>query len=195
MSNKRKIIVFNLISLDGFFAGVDGNIDWHNVDDEFNDFAVEQTASFGGIIFGKITYKMFEDFWPKAMDDSKMSPEDKKIGHIINDIWKLVFSKNLKDVTWKNSKLYHKIDPKEVKKWKEYDGKDLVIFGSGTIVTQFANLGLIDEYRLLVNPIVLGKGKSFWKDVKETLKLKLLETRRFKNGNVLLTYAPIYKNK
>ena len=92
----RKIIVFNLVSLDGYFAGTDGNIDWHNVDDEFNDFAVKHTLSFGGIIFGKTTYQMFEEFWPKAMDDPKMSPEDRKIGHIIDDMWNLFFQKLLK---------------------------------------------------------------------------------------------------
>lgn len=185
----RKIIVFNLITVDGYFAGTDGNIDWHRVDDEFNEFAITHTASFGELIFGKTTYKIFEDFWPKAMDDPKMSPEDRKIGHIIDDIWKIVFSKSLKDVTWKNTKLYHEIDPEEVKRWKEYEGKDLAIFGSGTIVQQFANLGLIDEYRLLVNPIILGEGKLLFKDVHK-MDLKLTDTRTFKNGNVLLTYVP-----
>lgn len=189
----RKIIVFNLVSIDGFFAGVDGNIDWHNVDDEFNEFAVEQTQTFGGIIFGKTTYKIFEDFWPKAVNDPKMSKEDRKIAKVIDDIWKIVFSNSMNDVSWRNSTLYHDIDPEEIKKWKEMEGgKDLVIFGSGTIITQFANLDLIDEYRLLVNPIVLGNGKSFFKGMKENLKLKLTNTRTFKNGNILLTYVPEY---
>lgn len=188
----RKIIVFNLLSLDGYFAGTDGNIDWHHVDDEFNDFAIEQTSQLGGLIFGMTTYKIFEDFWPKAVHDPKMSPEDRKIAQIIDDIWKIVFSKSLKEVTWKNSKLYHEIDPKEVKKWKEDDGKDLAIFGSGTIVQQMTNLGLIDEYRFLINPVILGKGKPMFTNPDEMLKLDLRKTRTFKNGNVLLTYVPKY---
>ncbi len=186
----RKIVVFNLISLDGYFAGMNGDISWHNVDDEFNKFAIEQTSQFGGIIFGRTTYQLFEEFWPKALKDPKTSPDDQKIAQIIEDTWKLVFSKSIKKVTWKNSNLFHEIDSNEIKKWKEIDGKDLVIFGSGTIVQQFANLGLIDEYRLLVNPIILGSGKPMFKDVNET-KLKLLKTRNFKNGNVLLYYQPI----
>jgi dihydrofolate reductase len=186
----RKIVVFNLLSLDGYFAEEDGNIDWHQVDDEFNQFAIEQTASFGGIIFGKTTYKIFEDFWPQALKDPKTSPDDRKIAQTIDDIWKIVFSKSLKEVTWKNSKLYHEIDPEEIKKWKENDGKDLAIFGSGTIVQQFTNLSLVDEYRFLVNPIVLGKGKPMFANLKEKLKLKLLDTRTFGNGNILLTYQP-----
>jgi len=185
----RKLVVFNLVSLDGYFAGVDGNIDWHMVDDEFNTFAVEQTASFGAIIFGRTTYQIFEDFWPKALNDPKMSPDDRKIAKIIDDVEKIVFSKTLKKVSWKNTKLFHKIDLKEIKKLKSQEGNNIVIFGSGTIVQQFTDLGLIDEYRLLLNPIILGAGKSMFKDVKQ-LSLKLLETRTFKNGNVLLTYLP-----
>src|SRR6478735_7940561 len=97
----RKIIVFNLLSLDGFFAGEDGNIDWHQVDEEFNKFAIEQTASFGGLIFGKTTYKIFEDFWPKILETGKYpdgktaaDDDDLKIAKIIDDVWKFVYSKS-----------------------------------------------------------------------------------------------------
>lgn len=185
----RKIVVFNLISVDGYFVGVDGNIDWHRVDDEFNTFAVRQTKSFSAIIFGRITYEMFENFWPKAVNDPKMSPDDRKIAKIIDNIEKIVFSKSLKEVTWKNSKLFKTIDPKEIKKLKQKSGRDMVIFGSGTIVQQLTTLGLIDEYRLLVNPVILGNGKSMFKDVKK-LNLKLIGTKIFKNGNILLSYKP-----
>ncbi len=186
----RKIIVFNLISLDGYFARENGDIDWHNVDEEFNDFAVEHTAEFGTIIFGHTTYKLFEEFWPKAITDSTLSPEDHKIAQIIDDVEKIVFSKTLKEVTWKNSKLFHDIDKKEVKKWKQEEGKPMAIFGSGTIVQEFTRLGLVDEYRLLLNPIILGKGKPMFKDV-DQMKLKLLSTKTFGNGNVLLCYQPL----
>ncbi len=190
----RKIVVFNLISLDGYFAGEDGNIDWHNVDSEFNDFAVEHTADFGTLIFGHTTYKMFEEFWPQAINDPKLSPEDHKIGQIINDVEKIVFSKTLDKVTWKNVKLFHDIDPEEVKKWKEQDGKPMAIFGSGTIVQAFTKLGLIDEYRLMVNPIILGKGKPMFQNV-DQLKLTLLNTKVFGNGNILLTYEPVKEKR
>jgi dihydrofolate reductase len=185
----RKLIVFNLITLDGYFAGVDGNIDWHNVDQEFNDFAVKQTAEFGTIIFGKTTYEMFADFWPKALKDPEMSPEDHQIAQIIQDVEKIVFSKSLDDVTWNNSKLLGAINPEDVKRWKQEEGKDMVIFGSGTIVQQMTNLGLVDEYRLLLNPIILGEGKPLFANVEMMHSLKLRDTRTFKNGNVLLTYS------
>src|SRR5438128_1253831 len=138
----RKIIVFNLVSLDGFFAGPKGEIDWHNVDDEFNKFAVEQTQTFGAILFGRITYQLFESFWPAAVNDPKMSKDDREIAKIIDDIEKIVFSKTFKKATWKNSKLLHDIDVKEIKKLKQKTGKDMVIFGSGTIVQELTNLGL-----------------------------------------------------
>lgn len=185
-----KLIVFNLISLDGFFARLNGDIDWHNVDEEFNQFAIEQTASFGTIIFGRTTYQIFEDFWPKVINNSEFSKEDQEIAENIQNIEKIVFSKTLDKVTWKNSTLYKEIDVVKIKKLKEQSEKDIVIFGSGTIVQAFSNLGLIDEYRLLVNPIILGRGRLMFKDVRE-IKLKLLNTRNFKNGNVLLYYQPI----
>lgn len=184
----RKIVVFNLISLDGYFAGSEGDIDWHIVDNEFNKFAIEQTSQFGGIIFGRITYELFESYWPKALKDPKTSPDDLKIAQTIDDVWKIVCSRSLKDVTWKNSRVFQDINPEEIKRWKEMDGKDLVIFGSGTIVQQFTNLGIVDEYRLMVNPVILGKGKPMFKNVKDRQKLKLIKTRPFKSGNIFLYY-------
>ncbi len=185
----RKIIVFNLISIDGYFAGVDGNIDWHNVDDEFNDFAVSQTKTFSAIIFGKTTYKMFEDYWPTALKDPSTSPEDRQIAQAIEDMEKIVFSKSLEKVTWNNTNLYHEINKEEIKDWKKAEGGPMVIFGSGTIVQQLAGLGLIDEYRLMINPIILGSGKPMFRNVVKTT-LKLVDSKVFKSGNVLLTYVP-----
>ena len=186
----RKVIVFNLVSLDGFFAGVDGNIDWHVVDAEFNKFAVEQTKTFGTIIFGRTTYQLFEDYWPIALTDPKTSSGDRKIAQIIDDIGKIVYSTTLKKVGWRNSRLFKKVNPDEIKKLKRKKGKDMVIFGSGTIVQAFTDLGLIDEYRLLVNPVILGRGKPLFKNLNDKLKLKLLKTKIFRSGNVLLCYLP-----
>lgn len=117
-----------------------------------------------------------------------MSPEDREIGHIIDTIKKVVYSTTLADVTWQNTTLCHEINPEEVKKLKEQDGGDMVIFGSGQVVQKMTELGLIDEHRILLNPIVLGEGKSLFGNQK--LKLKLLDSRTFGNGNILLTYQP-----
>ncbi len=185
----RKIVLFNLISIDGYFAGIDGDISWHNVDDEFNEFAVEQTKTFGTIIFGRTTFKMFEEYWPKALTDPATSEEDRQIAQAIDDATKIVFSKTLTESSWNNSKIFNEINPENIKAWKEREGKDAVIFGSGTIAKQLAELDLIDEYRLMVNPIILGEGKNMFENL-EKKNLKLVSLKQFGNGNILLTYMP-----
>lgn len=188
----RKIIVFNLVSVDGFFAGPKGEIDWFNTDNEFQEFSIEnaQSKSSDMLIFGHTTYELMANYWPTP-DALKNDPI---VAGFMNSIPKIVFSKTLKDVKegphWKNIKVFHEIKPEEIVELKEQEGRDIMIFGSGTIVQQFANLDLIDEYHLIVNPIILGAGKYLFKDVKK-MNLKLLDTRTFKSGNVLLTYRPV----
>jgi dihydrofolate reductase len=178
----RKIIVFNMVSVDGFFAGDDGDISWHNTDEEFNEFAIEQLEEAGGIIFGRVTYDMMASYWPTPGPVK----DDPIVANKMNSLPKIVFSRSLEKADWNNTKLLHEIDVEEIKKLKQESDKNLYIFGSGTIAQEFTKLGLIDEYRLLVNPIALGSGKSLFKD---KLKLKLFKTREFKNGNVLLCYS------
>jgi len=182
--------MFNLVTLDGLFCGPNGEIDWHNVDDEFNQFAIEQTSKFDTIIFGRITYQLFEDFWPKAALDPKTSKADLKIANMIIEMNKIVFSRTLKQVEWKNTKLFNRINPEVIVRLKKQAGRDIVIFGSGTIVQTFVNLGLIDEYRVLINPVILGRGKPLFKGINDKINLKLLKTRTFSNGNILLVYQP-----
>jgi dihydrofolate reductase len=184
----RKIVMFNLVSVDGFFAGTDGNIDWHVVDEEFNQAAVAMIQRFDTILFGRTTYQLFESYWPHAASDPATSKEDRIIADKINDMAKMVFSKTLDTVTWANAKLFHELVPEEIKEMKHQPGRDIVIYGSGTIVQQLTNLGLLDEYQLLVNPVILGNGKPLFKDVQGTLNLQLLSTKQFRSGNVLLTY-------
>lgn len=184
-----------MVSVDGFFAGADGNIDWHCVDDEFNAFAVPHTKSFGTLLFGRTTYQMFEDFWPIAEADPKTSGEDRQIARTINTVEKIVFSKTLNHVEekehWKNTKTEKDISRGKILELKNQPGKNIGVFGSGTIVQQLTNLGLIDEYRLMVNPVILGNGKPLFADVKNIRKLGLLKTRTFTNGNVLLYYRSL----
>lgn len=187
----RKIVVFNFVSVDSFFAGTKGEIDWHNYDDEMGTHSVEQLKSLGMLIFGHTTYELMASYWPTP-DGVQSEPV---VAGIMNTIPKIVFSKTLKEVEdgplWKNVTVSHEIKPEEIIKLKEQAGGDMAIFGSGTIVQQFTNLGLIDEYRLIVNPLILGNGKPLFGDIKNKLNLKLLSTRVFKNGNVLLCYQPL----
>jgi dihydrofolate reductase len=186
----RKIIVFNYVSVDGFFAGSSGEMDLFiniNKDDEFNAFTHEASKSGGALIFGRVTYEVMESYWPTA-DAIKNDPS---MAEVMNNIPKIVFSKTLQSVkegpNWKNITLFHEIKPQKIVKLKEQEGKDITILGSGSIIQQLANLDLIDEYQLLIVPVVLGTGKSLFKNVKK-MNLNLLDTITFRNGIVMLRY-------
>jgi dihydrofolate reductase len=182
----KKIIVFNMITVDGFFAGTDGNINWHNVDAEFNEFAIKQLNEVGALIFGRVTYDLMAGYWPSE----KPVKDDPIVAGLMNNTHKIVFSRSLDKADWNNTTLMKEINAEQIQKLKQEPGKDLFIFGSGQTVQEFAQLGLIDEYRLMVNPVALGAGKPLFK---QHLKLKLLKSQEFKNGNVLLSYQSINK--
>lgn len=183
----RKIIVSEMVSVDGFFARSNGEIDWHVVDEEFNQYAINLLNTLDTILFGRVTYELFESYWPIAAKDPATSKSDLEIANKINNIHKIVFSKTLEKVGWNNVKLMKEVIPEEIRKLKQQPGKNMVIYGSGSIVSEFAKYELIDEYRLFVAPVTLGKGKPLFK---EDYKLKLIESKQFGNGNVLLRYKP-----
>ena len=171
-----------MISADGFFAGTDGDISWHNVDAEFNEFAIDQLSNEAGMLmFGRITYDLMASYWPLE----EMLKDDPIVAGLMNGAEKIVFSKSMDKAAWNNTKIIKEINPEEIWKMKQGEGKDIFIFGSGQIAQEFTKLGLIDEYRLIINPVVLGAGKPLFAD---PFKLKLLKFREFKNGNVLVYY-------
>ena len=183
----RKVILFNLMTLDGFFAGPDGEIDWHNVDEEFNDFAIDQLSTADGLIFGRRTYELMASYWPT---ESAIS-DDPIVAEKMNSIPKIVFSRTLDQVDWNNTRLVKENAAEEVSKLKHQPGKDLFIFGSADLASTLTDLGLIDEYRIILNPVVLGSGRPLFQGVKDPLHLKLMKTRIFRNGNVLLYYEKL----
>lgn len=183
----RKVIMFNRISIDGFFAGPQGEIDWFVHDPEV-DKATHEMMQPDTLLLGRVTYQMFESYWPHVATDPNAPEGARTLANELNQMTKVVFSKTLEEVTWENTKLVKGDITKEVSKLKQGEGPDITIFGSGTIVQQLADEGLIDEYLIAVTPIVLGTGKQLFKDVKK-FNLKLLETRNFKSGNVLLHYG------
>jgi dihydrofolate reductase len=186
----RKITIFNHMTFDGFFAGPNGEIDWFKLikkDDEYDRYIHQQSESGHTLIFGHTTYEMMKSYWPTP----EAIKSDPGMAQVVNNSPKIVFSKTLQSVeegpNWKNIKLFHEIKQEEIRKLKEKE--DMTILGSGTIVQQFANLGLIDEYSLAIVPVILGAGKSLFKDVKK-MNLKPADARTFRNGIVLLTYKP-----
>ena len=182
----RKIVVFNLVTLDGYFAGQDGDISWHNVDAEFNEFAIEKVKAGNTLLFGRVTYELMAGFWPTP----EAIKRDPIMAERMNNLPKIVFSRTLDRVEWNNTRLVKADMLSEVRKMKQESGTNMTILGSGSIISQLAQHELIDEYQLLVNPVVLGKGKSMFQGLRDKLALKLTKSRIFGNGNVLLHYEP-----
>ena len=181
-----KVFLFMMVSLDGFFEGPNHEIDWHNVDGEFNEFAIEQAKDVGTILFGRRTYELMASYWPteSAMKD------DPVVAGMMNNTPKIVFSRTLAEAEWNNTRLVKGNVGEEVSKLKRMPGKDVAIFGSSDLAVSLAKDGLIDEFRIMVNPVVLGGGKRLFEGMEDKLSLKLVKTRTFKSGNVLLYYQP-----
>jgi len=199
MSSKRRIVAFDRVSAEGYFAAPDGNLNWVVPDDEIDKAGAAGIPGADTMLFGRRTYQAFESFWPHAINDSPTahdphSPERhseaiRAMGQWINEATKVVFSKTLKDVTWNNSRLAHDIDPREIEAMRAQPGKDMMIFGSGTVVSQLTGHGLIDEYQFIVSPIFLGSGRALISDLSKTVRLDLREVKEYRSGNVLLRYT------
>lgn len=187
-----KVVVFNRVSLDGFFAGPHGEIDWAIADPEL-DQAVHGSAGKPGtvppatLLMGRVTYQLLESVWPKIAADPNAPQGARATANELNQMTKVVFSTTLPDVTWVNSRLVRGNVAQEVRRLKQAQGPDMLIFGSGTIIQQLAAEGLIDEYLLALTPVALGAGKSMFTGVPQR-DLELVEARSFQTGNVLLHY-------
>lgn len=181
-----QLSVFNLVTLDGYFAGPGGDISWHNVDPEFQELANEASNSGNTLLFGRVTYELMAGYWPSP----EAIKDDPVVARGMNRAEKIVFSRTLKNADWNNTRLVKDDMLAEVRTLKQGSGKDLTILGSGSIVAQLAQEGLIDEFEILLNPVVLGQGKTMFEGIQDRFSLKLKSARTFKNGNVLLDYGP-----
>ncbi len=181
----RKLSVFNSVTLDGYFTDKNGDMSWaHQDDPEWNAFVAENASGGGMLLFGRITYEMMASFWPSPAAVEQM-PE---VAEGMNNSPKIVFSRTMDKATWKNTTVVSGDIAAAVRKLKEEPGEPMVILGSGTIVSQLTQAGLIDEYQIALNPIVLGSGRTMFDGVKDKLRLKRTESRSFGNGNVFLCY-------
>jgi dihydrofolate reductase len=183
-----KIVVFNQISLDGYFADAKGDMSWaHKHDAEWNEFASENASGGGVLVFGRITYDLMAGYWPtpEALRNNAI------IAERMNNLPKIVFSRTLDKASWNNTKLVKGDIAAEMAKMKKEPGPDMVIMGSGTIVSQLTDARLIDEYQMVLNAIVLGSGRTMFSGIREKLSLTLKKTRAFRNGNVVLSYESL----
>ncbi len=185
----RKLIVFNNVSLDGYFVDGHGDMSWakpDHKDAEWSKFVEANATGEGPLVFGRITYELMASYWPTPM----ARQNDQVLADRMNAIPKIVFSKTLKNLSWKNTKLVKGDLVSEIRKLKKEPGEGMAILGSGSIVSQLAQKGLIDEYQVVVTPIALGEGRTMFEGLEENLKLKLKDSRTFKNGKVFLRYEP-----
>jgi dihydrofolate reductase len=185
----RKLLVFNQVSLDGYFADTNGDISWFKNsqrDPEFQAF-VEGNALGGGVLlFGRITYELMASYWPTPF----AAQNDPIVAERMNNLPKVVFSRTLDKAEWSNTKLVKGDVAAEVRKMKKEPGDDMAIMGSGRVVAQLAQEGLVDEFQIVVYPVVLGKGRTMFEGITKKLTLRLTKSRTFGNGNVFLSYVP-----
>jgi dihydrofolate reductase len=184
----RRLIVFNSISIDGYFTDARGDMSWAKADDpEFAEFVAGNATGGGTLLFGRVTFEMMRSFWPTPAAKAAF-PE---VAKGMNARRKVVFSRTLAKADWKNTTLVNSDPVEAVTKMKRGAGGDLVILGSGKLVATLAGAGLLDEIQLVVVPIVLGRGRTPFEGLKRRLPLRLVEERRFRNGNVLVCYEPV----
>lgn len=193
----RRIVMFNRVSADGCFAGPDGNLDWVVPDPEIDRGAKDAAAQFDTILLGRRTYEMFARFWPHvdvnaasvAGPHGGRSADLREMAIFLNDAAKLVFSTSMTDASWKNSRVLDRVDPVEIASMKRGGGKDMIVFGSGSIVSQLARHGLVDEYQFVVSPVLIGNGRHMMSALDATTRLTLLESKPYAAGNVMLRYG------
>jgi len=185
----RKITVFDHVSLDGFFCGPNGEMDFFKFilkDDEYATFTHGNAKGGGVLMFGHTTYDIMKAYWPTDMA-KKVDPLMAEVMHMSK---KIVVSATITDEqkgAWQDTVVLRKLDHQEIQKLKEEDGPDIVVLGSGSVVQQLTNLGMIDSYTLVIVPVILGKGKPLFEGVQQTA-LALKEAKSYKNGVVVATY-------
>jgi len=175
-------------SLDGFVAGTKGEINWITVDDEIFEFVSTMTDNADMALYGRVTYLMMEAYWPTAGEKPDAGKHDKDHSVWYNNVAKIVLSKTLNETGLRNTKVISDKLPENINKLKQLPGKNILIFGSPRASHTLLNLGLIDEYWIFMNPVLLGKGIPLFKNVTDTVKLKLLESKTFTSGVVALHY-------
>jgi dihydrofolate reductase len=186
MTTKRKIILMASVSLDGFFEGPDRELDWHLVDEELHQHFNDELRSMAAFLEGRVTHELMAGYWPTAADDPASSPAERDFAGIWLEMPKVVFSRTLEHAGW-NTTIEREVVPEEIRALQAQPGGNMVLGGSDLAAT-FRKLDLIDEYRLYLHPVILGRGRPLFRGPDSTTGLRLAETRAFGNGVALLRY-------
>ncbi|WP_417236952.1 dihydrofolate reductase family protein [Bizionia paragorgiae] len=180
----RTLNSFTFITLNGYYKGKNEDTSWHKHGGEESQYSQESLQADNILLFGRTTYEMMYSFWPTPMA-AEIFPE---VAAGMNRAEKIVFSNSLQSADWNNSRIIRGNIAEEIRLLKTIPGKDLTILGSGSIVSQFSDAGLIDSYQILIDPLVLSEGTSLFDKLKKRLELKLVDSRIFDSGSVLLKY-------
>ena len=181
----RRLTVFNFVSLNGYFKGANEDISWAHSRPE-NEYGAEMLKAGDVLLFGRKTYELMVQFWPTP-EAMKSAPE---IAEGMNKAEKIVFSRTLDQAAWNNTRVMKDNVIENIRDLKQSNGPDLTVLGSGSIVNQFADAGLIDEFQILIHPIALNQGTPILNELKNNLELKLVNSKMFESGNALLVYQP-----
>ena len=184
----RNLIFFMHTSLDGFVAGTKGEMDWIKIDDSMFDFVATMTDQADTALYGRVTYEMMQSYWPTAGEQPNATKHDKEHSAWYNKVSKVVLSKTMQETGLHNTKVIGDQLSVNINKLKQQGGKNILIFGSPGASRSLLNEGLIDEFWLFVNPIILGQGMPLFKDITGTTKLKLAESKTFACGVIALHY-------
>jgi dihydrofolate reductase len=182
----RQILAFIVVTVDGYYEGPNGEFDWPVVDEEFNQFGLQQLDEVDTLLFGRRTYELMASYWPTPA----AAEDDPRVAAKMNGLPKLVVSRTLQKAEWADTRIIGDDVAAELAKLKQQPGKDIAIFGSSDLTVNLLRLGLVDELRLMVCPVVLGDGRSLFRTADERIGLRLSATRAFRSGNVLLSYRP-----
>lgn len=184
----RKLAAFMNVTLNGYFTDADGDMSWaHAQDEEFNSFVAENARDGGELLMGRVTYDMMAAWWPSPAA-AQMMPD---VARGMNRMPKWVASRTLKTAAWANAQVLQGDLEDAVRRLKMASGPDIAILGSGSIVMQLAEIGLLDEIQIVVNPVALGAGRTFLEGVTGRLEFELAGSRVFANGKVFLRYSPV----
>jgi dihydrofolate reductase len=182
----RKILAFLVTTVDGYYEGPNQEFDWPVVDEEFNEFGLEQLDEIGTLLFGRVTYQGMASYWPTPAAQQ----DDPRVAAKMNGLPKVVVSRTLDKAEWANTRVVNDHVAEELTKLKQQPGKDIAIFGSSDLTVSLLRMGLVDELRIMVHPVVLGAGRSLFRTATERIGLELVKTRSFRSGSVMLYYRP-----
>jgi dihydrofolate reductase len=185
-----KLIVFNTISIDGYFTDKNNDMSWAHqgdADPEFDEFVAGNASGGGVLVFGRKTYELMARFWPTPAAAEQMPV----VAQGMNSRRKVVFSRTLEEASWSNTRLVKSDLVAEIQRMKSEPGEGLAILGSGSLVAQLAQAGLIDEVQMVVAPLALGEGRTMFEGMQEKLPLRLTKSRTFRNGRAFLVYEPV----